>query len=78
MSNNLNVCKAPMEIGLIAPGTRAGSNYGLKQVADTINTWIVRGRQRRDLAQLDARMLDDVGISEEQREIELSKPFWVE
>ncbi len=39
-------------------------------------TWQERDRQRRALAQLDARMLQDVGLSRADVDLELRKPFW--
>ncbi len=41
-----------------------------------IATWIERGRQRHALAQLDERLLDDVGISRTAAAHEIAKPFW--
>ena len=42
----------------------------------TLLTWQERDRQRRALAQLDARMLNDVGLSRAEVDLELRKPFW--
>ncbi len=42
----------------------------------TLLTWQERDRQRRALAQLDARMLKDVGLSRAEVDLELRKPFW--
>jgi uncharacterized protein YjiS (DUF1127 family) len=42
----------------------------------TLLTWHERDRQRRALAQLDARMLKDVGLSRAEVDLELRKPFW--
>ena len=41
-----------------------------------VATWRQRHRTRRQLAAAEARVLRDVGISEEQRFVESSKPFW--
>jgi uncharacterized protein YjiS (DUF1127 family) len=38
--------------------------------------WAERERQRQALARLDARLLADVGISQEQARREATKPFW--
>ena len=42
----------------------------------TLLTWQERAQQRHALAQLDARMLKDVGLSWAEVELELSKSFW--
>ena len=44
--------------------------FGLLRTADD------RGRQRRALAALDARLLRDVGISRAEALLEAGKPFW--
>ena len=38
--------------------------------------WLNRSHQRRDLAKLDQRMLDDIGYSKKEASEEMSKPFW--
>ena len=35
-----------------------------------------RGRQRRALALLDARLLDDIGLSADDVRAECDRPFW--
>ncbi len=52
---------------LLEAGRRAGR---------TLLTWQERDRQRHALAQLDARMLNDVGLSRAEVALELRKPFW--
>ena len=42
----------------------------------TLMTWQERDQQRRALAQLDARMRKDVGLSRAEVDLELRKPFW--
>ncbi len=42
----------------------------------TLLTWQERDQQRRALAQLDARMLKDIGLSRAEVDLELRKPFW--
>jgi len=42
----------------------------------TIAIWVARARQRRDRAQLDDRLLRDVGISRAAAAREARKPFW--
>ena len=42
----------------------------------TLLIWQEWAQQRHALAQLDARMLKDVGLSRAEVELELRKPFW--
>lgn len=46
------------------------------QMIATLMLWQRRIVSRRQLARLDARLLADAGISENQRSVELQKPFW--
>lgn len=48
----------------------------LRSVAVMLYTWNVRAHQRRALARLDGRLLQDVGMTPAARLIEISKPFW--
>ena len=41
-----------------------------------IRGWFERSRQRRALAQIDDRLLADVGISRSAAADEIVKPFW--
>ncbi len=41
-----------------------------------IGAWIERSRQRHALADLDDRLLDDVGIARSAAAREIAKPFW--
>ncbi len=40
--------------------------------------WAARARQRRDLAELDAHLLKDIGVTPSQATREAAKPFWIE
>jgi uncharacterized protein YjiS (DUF1127 family) len=40
--------------------------------------WAARARQRRDLAELDAHLLKDIGVTPGQAAREAAKPFWIE
>lgn len=62
-SQSLSTCIAPNEISFGKP---------LKAV----KFWVERSRQRKHLALLDDRMLEDIGLSREQVLQETSKPFW--
>ena len=44
----------------------------------TVALWLDRARQRRDLAELDAHLLKDIGVTPRQAAREAAKPFWVE
>jgi uncharacterized protein YjiS (DUF1127 family) len=41
-----------------------------------LRTWWQRQRSRRELAQMDDRMLRDIGVSRSRALAEASKPFW--
>lgn len=51
-------------------------HYRIQQLLALLQTWQQRHRSRQQLAQLDSRLLADTGISEVERQVELSKPFW--
>ena len=61
--------------GLLRQGLAAAPMPVLKLLARVIVTY-VRQRQRHDLAQLDDRMLRDIGLSRVDAEREATKPFW--
>jgi uncharacterized protein YjiS (DUF1127 family) len=48
----------------------------LKRATSIISRWYDRHLQRRDLAELDERMLADIGRSPEEARRECGKPFW--
>ena len=47
-----------------------------KAPAELVSTWHQRKRQRQDLMAVTPRLLDDMGITEVEREQEARKPFW--
>lgn len=51
-------------------------SHRLNQFLDTVAEWHSRAVSRRELAQLDDRMLQDIGVSNVEVEREISKPFW--
>jgi uncharacterized protein YjiS (DUF1127 family) len=66
---------------LAAPGgSLSGFGGALRRAAlraaDLLLTWQERARQRRMLATLDDRMLDDIGIGHGEVLREADKPFW--
>ena len=46
------------------------------RAVDLLLIWSDRMRQRRHLAELDDRLLQDIGISRADVEGEISRPFW--
>ena len=48
----------------------------VSRVVDLMLTWSDRMRQRRHLAELDDRLLQDIGVSRADIENEISRPFW--
>lgn len=46
------------------------------QITKKIKYWMERSHQRKQLAKLDDRMLNDIGLSREQVKKEISQPFW--
>ena len=64
------------------PGRPTAASFGeilleaAARAVGTLLTWQERDRQRRALAQLDARMLKDIGRSRAEVDLELRKPFW--
>lgn len=47
-----------------------------RQLPALLRAWYQRAHQRRQLAQLDDRALEDIGVSRAQAEAEAAKPFW--
>jgi uncharacterized protein YjiS (DUF1127 family) len=41
-----------------------------------VSTWHERAHQRRQLLELDDRLLADIGISRDQAQARASRPFW--
>jgi uncharacterized protein YjiS (DUF1127 family) len=48
----------------------------LRQAWKAIDGWISRSRQRRALAQLDAHLLRDIGVTKYDAAHEAGTPFW--
>ncbi len=42
-----------------------------------VHLWRQRVKSRRALSQLDDRLLDDIGMTRQQVEQEVEKPFWI-
>ena len=71
MSQSVSI-KAPVRAGPIVAAGRAV----LSGLAGMITIWLNRHQGRRDLSELDDRLLADVGISREDALREAGKPFW--
>ncbi|THF60138.1 DUF1127 domain-containing protein [Pseudothauera rhizosphaerae] len=56
------------------PGTLVVA--GLRAFRRTVALWMARSRQRRELHELDDRLLRDIGIRREDALIEAARPFW--
>lgn len=63
------------------PGVRAGSRtmaMWLLRLWRIVEIWQERARQRRQLLELDERLLKDIGVSRADAERIGRKPFWEE
>ncbi len=78
-TQNINMCDEPIL------SSKKGENHNKKitpvsishsQWFNRVNIWMQRSRQRRDLAQLDPHLLDDLGLTKEMVAKEMAKPFW--
>jgi uncharacterized protein YjiS (DUF1127 family) len=58
------------------PAARKAQMGLIARVVDLMLGWADRMRQRRHLAELDDRLLHDIGISRADVEAEISRPFW--
>jgi uncharacterized protein YjiS (DUF1127 family) len=50
--------------------------FAIAACARLAASWIDRARQRRALAEMDDRLLSDIGVSRSEAEREIEKPFW--
>src|SRR5260221_1579791 len=74
----------PPTVALILRGWRpgkpapaqAGPGVAHRRLAGLLLTWMARARERRALAELDVRLLDDIGVTREAAERENARPFW--
>jgi uncharacterized protein YjiS (DUF1127 family) len=48
----------------------------LETVLNTLFTWQTRANERRQLSQLDPRLLADMGLTQDAVVQEIAKPFW--
>jgi uncharacterized protein YjiS (DUF1127 family) len=60
------------------PKVRAESRGVGDRVLATLREWRRRARDRAQLAELDDRMLKDIGLTRTDAEFLINKPFWRE
>ena len=53
-------------------------NDAANHVVATLREWCRRSRERAQLAELDDRMLKDIGLTRTDAEFLINKPFWRE
>lgn len=70
--NNLNECLPVFETTSRYSHLRVFIKNTIKKVA----FWMERSKQRRELAELDDHMLEDIGYSHTEVQKEIAKPFW--
>lgn len=63
-------CRTGLADAVVTPGCL------LTGTAETVRLWCHRARTRRELAELDAMQLADIGIDQHQARAEARKPFW--
>jgi uncharacterized protein YjiS (DUF1127 family) len=59
-------------------GTWRALNGSGNRVLATLREWRRRVRDRRELGELDERMLQDIGLTRTDAEFLMNKPFWRE
>lgn len=50
--------------------------FAAKRIGQVIGLWLVRRRERLALAELDDRLLRDIGIDRLTAQFEADRPFW--
>lgn len=48
----------------------------MRELSETIQLWVDRAQQRKQLARLDADILEDLGLNHDMIAREVAKPFW--
>ncbi|MEO1090333.1 MAG: DUF1127 domain-containing protein [Pseudomonadota bacterium] len=62
---------------LTIPSRADGPSFGARLLT-AVRTWYIRSKQRRALAELDDRMLRDLGLTRHDVLKEAAKPFWAD
>jgi len=50
--------------------------FSFAKIKKVVRIWIERSRQRKQLAQLEDHLLEDIGLTRSQIQNEIAKPFW--
>ncbi len=58
------------------PTCEVPQGFSLQKIICKAKFWADLSRERKQLANLDARMLEDIGLTAEQVAVEVAKPFW--
>ena len=71
-------CTVPVEhpARVIEMPRRVRAGDILRAAAEQLLLWQERSEQRRRLADLEAHLLSDIGLSRDEVEAEIRKPFW--
>ncbi|MBD8089056.1 DUF1127 domain-containing protein [Pseudomonas fluorescens] len=62
--------------GTLAMSTQGAAQSIRPSILSTLKRWYTNIHNRHALARLDERLLRDCGITESDRQLEISKPFW--
>ncbi len=62
--------------GLSERAGRDGLAAAIRRSAQTLQAWARRAEERRQLLDLDPRLLDDIGLTPAEALAEARKPFW--
>jgi uncharacterized protein YjiS (DUF1127 family) len=73
LMNNVN--KQNNTLAFVSPPS-LGSTISLWEWLQIFSQWMERNHQRRDLAALDDRLLEDIGVTRSAAASEIAKPFW--
>jgi len=61
------------------PAEASRRHYGLATLRSIVATWRRRTRFRRELkriSEVSTHLIDDIGLTRQQAETEIAKPFW--
>jgi uncharacterized protein YjiS (DUF1127 family) len=60
-----------------SPGTYAALMDSCRRIFATLSGWSLRSQRRQDLSQLNAHLLNDIGVSQEEATSGARKWFWM-